>query len=280
MILAKSHLEEKKLYRFRCIQKDSADATKPDPNKLHYIERIFSHNELYFPSPVELNDPLECRPLFTVGDLSEHEYKEKYVTHARKIMIERGNTTDPDKITAWLNNLTQKDAEEFAKAQNEAFRLKLGKYRICSFCAEPDNSIVWSHYAESHSGLCLIFDADNDLFGGAIKVEYQNEYPTIDVTEDDDYEILKNSGLVKFSDWKYEKEFRLVSAEPNFQDALPVHNKKLTFLSEMLLGVIFGYKISDSDRQLIKDFCIGRPNSFFKKAILHDDKFVLKIVDA
>ena len=48
----------------------------------------------------------------------------------------------------------------------------------------------------------------------------------------------------------------------------------------MLLGVIFGYKISDSDRQLIKDFCIGRPNSFFKKAILHDDKFVLKIVDA
>jgi len=125
MILAKSHLEEKKLYKFRCIQKDSADATKPDPNKLHYIERIFSHNELYFPSPVELNDPLECRPLFTVGDLSEHEYKEKYVTHARKIMIERGNTTDPDKITAWLNNLTQKDAEEFAKAQNEAFRLKL-----------------------------------------------------------------------------------------------------------------------------------------------------------
>ena len=284
MIFAKEHLEEKRLYKFRFIQKDSTDPTIPDPNKLHYIERIFSHNELYFPSPIDLNDPLECRPKFTVGDLSDQEYKDKYVAHTRRIMIEGGETSPPDKITAWLNNLNQKEAEEFAKEQTNDFRLWLIKYRICSicsFCAKPDNPIVWSHYADSHHGFCLIFDVDNDLFGGAIKVEYQTEYPTLDVTEEDDYEILKCSALVKFSDWKYEEEFRLVSAEPNFPHALPVRNNKLTFPPEMLLGVIFGYKISNLDRQLIENMCKDRPGDFYyKKAILNDDKFVLKIINA
>ena len=126
-----------------------------------------------------------------------------------------------------------------------------------------------------------MFDADNEVFGGAIKVEYQDEYPTLDVTEVDDEKILKAAGLVKFTDWEYEDEFRLVSAEPSFPDALPVQNNKWTFPSEMLIGVIFGFRISDQDRQLIIDLCEGRPNSFmYKKAILHDDRFVLKIVDA
>ena len=281
MILAKEHLEEKILYKFRCIQKDSTDPTIPDPNKLHYIARIFSHNELFFPSPIELNDPLECRPKFTVGDLANHEYKNKFVSNRRRIMIEGGNTRPPNEITAFLNSLNQKQVEELTKEETNDFRLQLRKYRICSFCAKPDNPIVWSHYADSHKGFCLIFDVDNDLFGDAIKVVYQNEYPTLDVTEEDDYEILKCSALVKFSDWKYEEEFRLVSAEPNFPHALPVRNNKLTFPPEMLLGVIFGYKISDLNHQLIENMCKDRPGDFYyKKAILNDDKFVLKIINA
>jgi len=90
MIFANEQLEEKKLYKFRFIQKGTTDTTRPDPNKLHYIERIFSHNELYFPSPIELNDPLECRPNYTVGDLSDREYKDKYIAHLRRTMIEGG----------------------------------------------------------------------------------------------------------------------------------------------------------------------------------------------
>ncbi len=281
MILAREYLEEKRLYKFRWIQKDSNDPTQPDENKLNYIERIFSHNELHFPSPIALNDPLECRPLLTVGDLSDEEYKQNHIAHARRIMIDGGNTADPEQITAWLENLTQLEAEEFAKEQTDGFRSALGKYRVCSFCAKPDNPIVWSHYADSHRGFCLIFDADNEVFGGAIGVVYQDEYPTLDVTEVDDEKIVKETVSLKFTDWEYEDEFRLVSAEPSFPDALPVQNNKWTFPSEMLIGVIFGLRTSDQDRQVIMDLCEGRPNSFmYKKAILHDDRFVLKIVDA
>jgi len=192
-----------------------------------------------------------------------------------------GNTANPDAITAWINNLNQKEAEEYAKELTNDYRQALNIYRICSFCAKPDNPIVWSHYADSHSGFCLIFNADNDLFGHAFKVGYQNEYPTLDVIEEDGDVVVDNSILVKYSDWEYENEYRLVSREPNYPELIPVHNKKWSFPPEMLLGVIFGYKISASDRQLIENMCKGRSGDFYyKKAVLHDDTFVLKIIDA
>jgi hypothetical protein len=280
MILAIDYLQDKKIYKFRSIPKDSSDPTKPDPNKFHYIERIFTHNELYFPSPLELNDPLECRPLFVVGDLSDEKYKNKYVSYVRRIMIAGGNSADPNDITTWLENQTQEIANKFAKEQQNDFRMELQKYRICSFCSKSDNPIVWSHYADQHRGFSLIFSSDNDLFGSAIKVEYQDKYPVSDVTEDDHYIILRKSALVKFSDWSYEKEFRLLSREPNFKDALPVKNKKWNFPSDMLIGVIFGCKIIDSDRQLLENLCSNYSSKLQKKqAVLNDDRFLMKIID-
>ena len=156
MILAREYIQTKQLYKFRSIPKDSSDPKKPDPKKLHsYIERIFLHNELYFPSPIELNDPLDCRPLLTVDDLADHEYKAKYIAYARGIMVAGGNPADPDKITAWLNNLTQEEVEEYidengkspfrewilslkdtktrARIRMRVNRLRLGNFGDCRF---------------------------------------------------------------------------------------------------------------------------------------------------
>lgn len=281
MDFAKDILEEKYLYKFRNIAKDSSDQTKPDKNKLCYIERIFTHKELYFPSPIDLNDPLECRPLVTVGDMADQLYREKYVSYAKKVMIAGGNTADPNEISTWLEKHTQEEAQNLCGQLTEALRLDLAKYRICSFSAVNNNPLLWSHYADSHQGFCLIFDADNELFGEARKVEYQDEYPAYDFTEEDEYEVMKNSGLVKFTDWSYEKEFRLVSQEPNFKYSLPVNNNIWSFPEGMLKGVIFGYKISDSDRNYIEKLCKSYSKDLYlKKAMLHDDNFYLKIVDA
>lgn len=280
MELAKDILEEKYLYKFRNIPKESSDQDKPDKKIFHYIERIFTHNELYFPSPIALNDPLECRPIVTLGDLSDKQYREKYVSYARRVMIAGGNMVNPDIIFEWLENHTQEQAQDFCNQMTEALRLDLDKYRICSFSAVNNNPLLWSHYSNSHQGFCLIFDADNELFGGAIKVEYQDEYPSYDFTEEDEYLIMKNSGLVKFTDWSYEKEFRLISAEPNFKNALPVKNNIWSYPPEMLIGVILGYKIPKSDRDIIETLCRNYPSEIcIKQATLHNNKYYLQIIN-
>lgn len=281
MKFAKDVLEEKYLYKFRSIAKDSSDSTKPDEMKLSYIERIFTHNELYFPSPVNLNDPLECRPLIKVGDLSDKYYKEKYVSYSLKIMVKGGNTADPSEISKWLEAHTQKEAEEKCGQITEILRADLiEKYRICSFSAINNNPLLWSHYADSHQGFCLVFNADNELFGEAMEVTYQDEYPVVDLVEENEFEIMKNTGFVKFSGWSYEKEFRLVSEEPNTVNVLPIQNNIWEFPPEMLVGVIFGYKMIDADCELVKNYCeISKKEIFFKKAVLNDDNYYMKIVD-
>lgn len=280
MRIAKTYLKDKRLYKFRSIAKDCKDPSKPDPKKLHYIERIFSQNELYFPSPIELNDPLECRPLFICGCFNDPKYKKRYVKWAKRIMIAGGNNADPGAIQDWLENLTQEQADLLTKDQLDHTRQELAKYRICSFSSKMDNPVVWSHYADEHRGFCLVFNADNDFFGSALKVEYQNEYPTLDVTEQNDFEILKNSVLVKYSDWSYEDEYRLVSSEPNYKNALPVKNKKLNFPKVMLIGLIYGYKMNASDRKVLKEL-IKKYNWKIKEkeAVLSENKFTLTIKD-
>ena len=176
---------------------------------------------------------------------------------------------------------TQEEAQDYCKQLTEAYRLDLAKYRICSFSAVNNNPLLWSHYADSHQGFCLIFDADNEIFGDAVRVKYQDNYPSYDLTEEDKYKVMDNSGLVKFSDWSYEKEFRLVSAEPNFDGALPVKNNIWSFPEEMLKGVILGCKISDPDRHMIETWCQNYPSDLcLKKATLHNHKFYLHIIDA
>lgn len=34
-------------------------------NNLNFIERIFTHSELYFSKPLDFNDPFECNPCFS-----------------------------------------------------------------------------------------------------------------------------------------------------------------------------------------------------------------------
>lgn len=283
MKLAIDALEKKKLYKFRAIARDPNDPDKPDPNKLHYIERIFTHNELYFSSPVELNDPFESRPKITVRDFQDEGYKKKYVSYVKSLILSINADAKPGDVKTWLESLTQEQAEDLAGEHTEELRNQFfEKYRICSFSGTAKNPLLWSHYSDAHTGFCLEFDASTDIFGwGGLQMQYQDAYPTLDVTEQDDDEILRASILTKYTDWKYEKEYRLVSMEPNVPNALPIRNKKYVFPPELLVGVILGCRIRESDRQLIAEWCSNRVDHpvTLRKAVLSESEYELQIID-
>ncbi len=266
-------LEVKELYKFRSIPRDSNNDLVLD--KLPRVERIFSANELHFPSPIDLNDPHEFRPNMVIGDISDADYKIKYL----KLIRLANPETTPEEDEVWLANHTQEEAEELAREFKELYWSNLHeKYRVCSLCATATNPLVWSHYSDSHKGFCLVFDASKDIFGGALKVHYRDKYPTLDITESDDMEILYHSALTKFTDWKYEEEYRLLSMEPNEPMALSVKNKKLTFPAEMLVAVIFGCRMSEDDRKLIEGWCQERENKVeLRQAKLSDTEYKLEI---
>jgi hypothetical protein len=55
--------------------------------------------------------------------------------------------------------------------------------RLGMFClsANPNDVLMWSHYASNHRGLCLGFRTTGDsILWDAQSVEYSREYPVVD----------------------------------------------------------------------------------------------------
>lgn len=272
MELAINILGEKRLYRFRSI----------DHNKLEQTSRIFTHSELYFASPTQLNDPWESKPHIFVGDLSEPGYKNKYITFAFHMMMKDKPDNDPLKVRRWLENHTKQQAADLVRQMAEQYHQSLEKnYRICSFSDKATHPLLWSHYANSHRGFCLEFDATTDIFGHAMRVKYQKAYPAIDFTEPDEDINFRVSVLTKADFWDYEGEYRLVSMEPNEAGALPVNNHLFRFPEHLLTGVIFGCQMPKSDKDLVIEWSAARTVEIrYRKAVKNATSFALDIVPA
>lgn len=75
--------------------------------------------------------------------------------------------------------------------------------KIACFTCKNDSLLMWAHYGNHLKGVCLCFDTKKDsfLFSHAHKVEY-----TKFRNRDRNY----NFYFYKASEWKYEKEWRLV----------------------------------------------------------------------
>ena len=89
------------------------------------------------------------------------------------------------------------------------------RLRIGCFTLEHSNVLLWSHYAQQHRGLCLGFNANLAPFRNAQKVQYSQNYPTINLQGIDSYTPVNicSPVLTKSSAWSYEKEYRLVVTE-------------------------------------------------------------------
>ena len=271
MELAIDTLPEKRLYRFRSI----------DHERLERSSRIFTHNELYFASPTQLNDPWEAKPHIVIGDLSDPDYKAKYKAWAFRVMMADRPKNDPRKVREWLERHTQEQAEGYAQELRDKYQKSLEGYRICSFSDNATHPLLWSHYSGSHTGFCLEFDASTDTFGPAMKVTYQNDYPSIDITEPDDDTNLRMSMLTKAQFWAYEGEYRLVSMEPNEPGALPVKEHFFLFPTHLLTGVIFGCQMPQADRDLIMQWSKDRAGEIqYRSMIKSATSFALEVIAA
>lgn len=134
-------------------------------------------------------------------------------------------------------------------------RINTTKGLIC-FSESWSNPVMWGHYAEKHTGICLGFDVPDHLPVPVIyrkkMLEMQINPKTGKPTEDFVNKLLR----LKFSDWKYEKERRLFVG----LDHTTVESGKYFYqfsndlaLREVILGPCCELPINGV-RNIIKDF--------------------------
>lgn len=149
-------------------------------------------------------------------------------------------------------------------------------HRIGLYCLSQrnDSILMWSHYSEDHKGYCLEFEATDQtpMFGAAQSVTYSDKYPVIDAIRTPNEEQVDLVFLTKFSEWKYEQEWRIV----DHQRGPGTHE----YPRELLKGVVFGINMPEADKVWIRDWVgrRGHPIKFYQAA-RSDHEFRVDIRD-
>lgn len=120
------------------------------------------------------------------------------------------------------------------------------KIGVSCFSKNNSNLLMWSHYADSHQGMCLEFDFRVVPFSKFFEVTYRSSIPSINMdsllNEELDSEFIKNLLSFKSIDWKHEEEIRIFHQESNKSYFYPIRS---------LQAIYFGLKTNQSDIELI-----------------------------
>ncbi len=122
---------------------------------------------------------------------------------------------------------------------------KINSYRIYCFSKTNTNLALWSHYAKIHTGICIKFNLPKSTNSFTIRpIKYVLKKPRLDET------CIENILKYKYSDWKYEREHRIIINEKS----LPKSNL-LNLGPGKITEIYLGKKIKLNDAILIFNKC-------------------------
>lgn len=222
------------LYKFTCL-------SEQHPERL---EQLLVRGELFHSLPADLNDPWECNP--TVSIPSTEEGLNAATVHLVQSLVDQGlSTEDADRSAKRaLRDPGSMEAELLAATQNTYQQI-----RICSLTANRSNLLLWAHYAGSHGGICIEFDATIWPFPLAYKVKYQTDYPEIVYPIPRDRNALRPL-LTKSSDWSYEREYRSL-INPEHPPPFPNNGTSALLENRAITAIYFGARVRKDHRDRI-----------------------------
>lgn len=177
------------------------------------LEMTLRAGTIYCSRPEDFNDPWDCKPYFNTDLLDDPRERKKHIEWAVRICREQGTTSE--QVIALRQRQLQDPTvlKRFVNQHTEAMQhVRSGFYRVYCMCPDVLNVLLWAHYANKHTGICLEFDVANRTICGALEVQYRHEFPmTRQYSNDLDENLLPF--IAKSDVWLYEQEYRLIAQE-------------------------------------------------------------------
>lgn len=223
------------------------------------VEDAILRNELFWQSPAMFNDPSDCAPRleFGRGRLGREAYIRRAVRRQIPDRVARKHAAKNAIARGWKWN---------AELLEQGFSQLMEMSAVSCFSDVGDSVLMWSHYADSHKGICLVF---KETLGEPpfvpFTVEYSEKRPKIDIMEGFDENAFRLSILTKSDAWSYERERRFVDYR--------IGPGKRRFPKEALVGVVLGAKISEPDEAFMLGLIEQRPDLKWARASLAKDEY-------
>lgn len=210
--------------------------------------KVLEGGKLRWTCPLEFNDPFDMQapifPEFTAKELRQ-KFNEKWLdiifsdeppnfyrnsiftklTNQTRLLCKELERSDFKEMMSELEAEPIPSFETTWRNSRKVLRQSMEQSRVLCLAENKDNILMWSHYADSHTGAVLQLKCNVETDSAwlmAQQVNYKNNFPNI--TADELVELimelrpekieqlaLRRFVTTKSIDWKYEKEWRVVS---------------------------------------------------------------------
>jgi hypothetical protein len=254
-----------------------------EPFKPNYLTDILTNRRVHCSDLKALNDPWDCRPWFDDSALNNSELIEgliqwlfSFTPTAPVSEAEIRSTQNVLRTNKeYRHGILERFSEDFLKMIPNRWRI---------YCLTPvsDSTLMWSHYADNHQGVCLEFSVDDPLFGFAQEVTYLSSYPRWaphSLMYSDQPSVL----LTKSDDWQYEREYRIIGlvegvVRPTVQKhPLILSGEFLRFGKGALQAIITGCEANREEIQAAAQAI--DPSVKVKRAVRARSKYRIEIVE-
>jgi hypothetical protein len=230
---------------------------------------IIKKQTLRFSKPSKFNDPLDCHD--GLIEIDESDFPK---------MVKRRfpNATQKEHAEILLqvkqNFITQKESilNLYTQERNNIL--------ISCFSKSPEKLLMWSHYTNSHKGLCFEFFIDRQVrfksFGEVLPLEVNyKSLQKITKYKDSDPNYLIDWVTTKSDQWSYEMEVRWILMNVIYgKDYVDIE-----FPKYFLKKIILGFNMEQKERQIVIDLVkktFDGNNIAFSEIVIDDTRMDIK----
>lgn len=230
------------------------------------VEKAISENMLYWQSPLSFNDPFDSIPVLYYGD-NERQRRQFYNRGVKA--FGGGNRAARRQSQKPMRAMPPRRMEQMLREQWPRW---LENSAVTCFSEVADHPLMWGHYADSHKGVCLIFDeiASPQFQWFCFPVEYREARPRVNLTNFANTDTMTAALFHKSAHWSYECEQRMIE-----WDKTPGYRK---FPPKALVGIILGARIPEDDEAFVRGLLAKRPELDVHRAVVDAAEFKLNIV--
>lgn len=245
----------------------------------HKLLNVIIENEIWHSDYLNFNDPFESK-FDIINDLKLEEVEALYEKICN--FIKAKNKDFVPKSLWYFKKLAYEDGfydnlKEGINYENyiidsisDYIKNEFPRVGIASFSSTYTNTLMWSHYADSHKGICIEIETNKLNKKYSFKrVEYPksiklNKYTTSEIK----HKLDKNNNFIddifneiinrKSNHWKYENEWRSTIT-------IGKGESRSQYLGEAITGIIFGLKCpSEVIKTIVTAFKVRQEIAFYK----------------
>lgn len=204
------------------------------------VLNIVSKYSIKFSAPSAFNDPFDCNPFYRSCESPQKERRDLFK------FVDSLHRSPADKMRARQQavNRTNLAFESGAFQRNS-----MATVGVLSLSRTPWHVLMWSHYAEKHTGFVVEFREPQEFAAGVdgtdprwlvtFPVNYVTDRPVIDRWNELAHGDIESTFMAKSVEWKYEQEERVI----NYRQGPGVY----CYEPSLIKSVIAGCNISDEN---------------------------------